>query len=394
MSNRSRLAIVVWSVLVAQIFLYPGLSETVPALGGSGILASTWFLVAEFAAFVVFSVVWGIVSDALGRRTPLVVIGAFGGAASYIVIALAPRVGIGFGGVLLVRAIGGAFTIGAFSLSITMLMDLSGGNGRNMGAAGTAIGLGAAIGSVVGGQLATVDPLAPLYAGATVLAASGVLAATVDDRSSGGGLPVSALVDRLRSRPRLFVPYAFGFIDRLTAGFFALAGVAYFRDTFGIDAGQAGITLALFFVPFAVLQYTVGSISDRVGRFLPVVVGSLLYGVMIIAVGFAPTYLLAAVLMIVVGICGALVSPTTMALVTDIVPASERGAAMGGFNVFGSLGMLSGFLIGGIFSEFYGYLAAFLVAGGLEIFIAVVASRAVKRIVSESGMPSQTPTIN
>lgn len=394
MSNRSRLAIVVWSVLVAQIFLYPGLSETVPALGGSGILASTWFLAAEFAAFVVFSVVWGIVSDALGRRTPLVVLGAFGGAVSYIVIALAPRVGIGFGGVLLIRAIGGAFTIGAFSLSITMLMDLSGGNGRNMGAAGTAIGLGAAIGSVVGGQLATVDPLAPLYAGATVLAASGVLAATVDDRSSGGGLPVSALVDRLRSRPRLFVPYAFGFIDRLTAGFFALAGVAYFRDTFGIDAGQAGITLALFFVPFAVLQYTVGSISDRVGRFLPVVVGSLLYGVMIIAVGFAPTYLLAAVLMIVVGICGALVSPTTMALVTDIVPASERGAAMGGFNVFGSLGMLSGFLIGGIFSEFYGYLAAFLVAGGLEIFIAVVASRAVKRIVSESGMPSQTPTIN
>src|SRR5699024_5755714 len=233
MSNRSRLAIVVWSVLVAQIFLYPGLSETVPALGGSGILASTWFLAAEFAAFVVFSVVWGIVSDALGRRTPLVVLGAFGGAMSYIVIALAPRVGIGFGGVLLVRAIGGAFTIGAFSLSITMLMDLSGGNGRNMGAAGTAIGLGAAIGSVVGGQLATVDPLAPLYAGATVLAASGVLAATVDDRHSGGGLPVSALVDRLRSRPRLFVPYAFGFIDRLTAGFFALAGVAYFRDTFG-----------------------------------------------------------------------------------------------------------------------------------------------------------------
>jgi DHA1 family tetracycline resistance protein-like MFS transporter len=394
MSDRSRLAIVVWSVLVSQVFLYPGLSETVSELGGSGILASTWFLVVEFAAFVVCAVLWGIVSDALGRRTPLVVLGALGGAASYIAIALAPRVGIGFGGVLLVRAVGGAFTIGAFSLSITMLMDLSGGHGQNMGAAGTAIGLGAAIGSVVGGQLTTVDPLAPLYAGAAVLVASGVLAATVDDRSSGGGLPIGALVDRLRSRPTLFVPYAFGFIDRLTAGFFALAGVAYFRDTFGIDAGQAGITLALFFVPFAVLQYTVGSLSDRVGRFLPVVVGSLLYGVMIIAVGLAPTYLLAAGLMVVVGVCGALVSPTTMALVTDIVPASERGAAMGGFNVFGSLGMLSGFLIGGIVTDLYGYLSAFVVAGGLEIFIAVVASRAVKRIVSGPRAPSQTSTAN
>ena len=392
MSDRSRLAIVVWSVLISQVFLYPGLADTVPALGGSGILASTWFLATEFAAFVVFAVVWGVVSDALGRRTPLVVLGALGGAASYVAIALAPHVGIGFGGVLVFRVVGGAVTIGAFALSITMLMDLSGGNGRNMGAAGTAIGLGAAIGSVVGGQLATVDPLAPLYAGAAVLVASGVLAATVDDRSSGGGLPIGALVDRLRSRPKLFVPYAFGFIDRLTAGFFALTGVAYFRDAFGIDAGLAGITLALFFVPFAVLQYTVGSLSDRFGRFLPVVIGSLLYGVTIIAVGLAPTYLLAALLMVVVGVCGALVSPTTMALVTDIVPASERGAAMGGFNVFGSLGMLSGFLIGGIIAELYGYLPAFVVAGGLEILIAIVASRAVKRIVSGPRAPSTTPT--
>jgi MFS family permease len=84
--------------------------------------------------------------------------------------------------------------------------------------------------------------------------------------------------------------------------------------------------------------------------------------------------------MVVVGVCGAFVSPTTMALVTDIVPASERGAAMGCFNVFGSLGMLSGFLVGGIIADLYGYLPAFLAAGGLEIAIAVLASRVVRRI--------------
>jgi len=181
------------------------------------------------------------------------------------------------------------------------------------------------------------------------------------------------------------VPYAFGYIDRLTAGFFALTGVAYFRDTFGIDAATAGITLALFFIPFAVLQYPVGLLSDRIGRFLPVVVGSLLYGVTIIAVVLAPRYGVAAVLMVLVGICGALVSPTTMALVTDIVPATERGAAMAGFNVFGSLGMLSGFLIGRTVTELYGYLPAFLAAGGLEIAIAVLASRSVRRITSPEG---------
>ncbi|MFB1064578.1 MFS transporter [Natrinema sp. H-ect4] len=380
-SDRTRLALIVWGVLVSQVFLYPGLEDTVAALGGGDeILAGTWFLVAEFGAFVGCAVVWGLASDALGRRTPLVVLGAIGGAASYVAVALVPQVGLGFGAVLLLRVVGGAFTIGAFSLSITMLMDLSGGHGRNMGAAGTAIGLGAALGSVVGGQFATIDPLAPLYGGAVILVGAAVLAATIPDRSPGDGRPVGTLAERVRTRPTLLVPFAFGYIDRLTAGFFALTGVAYFRDTFGLDAAQAGLTLALFFVPFAVLQYPAGSLSDRIGRFLPVVIGSLCYGVMIIAVGLAPTAALAAGLMVVVGVCGAFVSPTTMALVTDIVPASERGAAMGGFNVFGSLGMLSGFLVGGIIADLYGYLPAFLAAGGLEISIAVLASRAVRRI--------------
>jgi len=381
MSDRSRLSLVVWSVLVSQVFLYPGLDETVSALGGGeSILAGTWFLVAEFGAFVLCAVLWGVASDSLGSRTPLVVLGAMGGAVSYLAVAVAPRVSLGFNTVLLLRVAGGAFTIGAFSLSITMLMDLSGGHGRNMGAAGTAIGLGAALGSVVGGQLASIDPLAPLYGSAILLGSAAVLAATIPDRSAGGGLPADTVVDRVRSYPTLFVPFAFGYIDRLTAGFFALTGVAYFRGTFGIDAATAGLTLALFFLPFAVLQYPVGSLSDRIGRFLPVVVGSMLYGVTIIAVALSPSYVVAAVLMVLVGVCGALVSPTTMALVTDIVPATERGAAMGGFNVFGSLGMLSGFLIGGTVTELYGYLPAFLVAGGLEVAIAVLAFQPVRRI--------------
>ena len=381
MSDRARLAVVVWSVLVSQVLLYPGLSETVAALGGQGgLLAETWFLIAEFAAFVCFAVVWGAVSDAVGVRSPLIVVGALGGAASYLLVALAPTLGLGFGVVLLFRIVGGAFGIGAFSLAITTLMDLAGGNGRNMGAAGTAIGLGAALGSVVGGQLATLGPLVPVYAGAAVLGVAAALAATVSDRGVGGGVPVGTVLERVRAQPTLLVPFTFGYIDRLTAGFFALTGVSYFRETFGIDAALAGGTLALFFLPFALLQYPVGAVSDRIGRFLPVVAGSVLYGLTIVAVVLAPTYPLAAGLMVVVGVCGAFVSPTTLALVSDVVPATERGAAMGGFNVFGSLGMLSGFLVGGVVATRYGYLTAFLVAGGLEVAIAVAAAGPVRRI--------------
>ncbi|XVH31192.1 MFS transporter [Haloferacaceae archaeon DSL9] len=386
-ADRARLAVVVWGVLVSQVLFYPGLDTLVTALGApSGIRAGMLFLVAEFAAFVAFAAVWGAVSDALGRRTPLVVIGALGGAASYLLLVSIPGFGLGFEAVLLVRVLGGALTIGAFSLSITMLMDLTGGHGRNMGAAGIAIGLGAALGSVVGGRLGTLDPFAPVYASAVVLLAVGALAATVPDRApSGGGLDVRAVVDTLRERPQLGVPYAFGFIDRLTAGFFSLVGVYYFSDVFGLDAAGVGIALAMFFLPFALLQYPMGTLSDRIGRFVPVVVGSLLYGFTIISVGVAPVVEVAVGLMVLVGVCGAFVAPATMALVTDIVDPDERGVAMGGFNVFGSLGFLTGFVIGGLAADAFSYFAAFLLVGGLEIAIALLALPAVKKVAPRVG---------
>jgi MFS family permease len=163
-------------------------------------------------------------------------------------------------------------------------------------------------------------------------------------------------------------------------------GVFYFRDAFGLNAAGAGMTLALFFLPFAVLQYPLGAYSDRIGRFVPVVVGSILYGLAIVAVGVAPVYPLAAAGMVAVGVCGALVAPVTMALVTDIADTETHGVAMGGFNVFGSVGFLAGFLIGGTVVEATNYLTAFLVVGGLEVGIALALLPAV-RLVAPSAEP-------
>ena len=402
--ERRLLGAVVLAVLISQVLLYPGVPSLVVALGApAGIDAGMWFLVAEFGAFVSFAVVWGALSDALGKRVPLIVAGALGGAASYVALAAVPELGLGFRAALAVRVVGGALTIGAFSLAITSLMDLGGGNGRNMGAAGTAIGLGAAVGSVVGGALADLDPFYPLYAGAAVLAGAGLLAATVDDRAargadregsgdgSGDGAGRDAgfrdVLAQARSTRGLLVPLAFGFVDRLTAGFFALVGVYYFQDpsTFGLSAAGAGATLALFFVPFALLQSPLGSLSDRVGRFLPIVVGSVAYGVVTVGVGVAPTYPIAAGLMALVGVCGALMAPATMALVTDLVDPEARGAAMGLFNVFGSLGFLAGFLVGGGATGAFGYAPAFLAVGGLELLIALALFPAVRALAPGGG---------
>lgn len=380
--DRALLAAVVAIVLFAQVLLYPGIGGLVTALGAETELdAGMYFLAAEFGAFVVCVPLWGALSDATGKRTPWIVIGAIAAAVGYVALAVLPAViDLTFTGVLLLRVLQGAATIGPFSLAITMLMDLEGGHGKNMGAAGIAIGSGTALGAPIGGQLSEVDPLTPLLLAAALLAAVALLVTRVEDRAPDSDRSPRAALSVVRRTPTLLVPYAFGLIDRFTAGFFALVGTLYFQDAFGIGPGETGFVLMAFFAPFALLQYPLGALSDRVGRTVPIVVGSLCYGGGVIAVGIAPTIALAAAGMVLVGVLGALVSPATMALVSDLADASDRGSAMAGFNLFGSVGFLAGFLIGGTVADASGYLAAFLVAGGLEIAIALVATPAFLRL--------------
>lgn len=394
--DRVLLAGVVFTVLFAQVALYPDIPALVSALGGTPaswggnvdavLSAGKWFLTAEFLGFVLFAGLWGAASDAAGRRRRFVVASAVLGAAGYLAVSLVPALGLPYATVLGLRFLQGAATIGAFSLAVTTLMDLPGGHGRNMGAAGIAIGAGTALGAPVGGQLYALGPFVPLYAASALLLVAAGVAALVADRvpeSGRGGL--RAAVDVLRERPQLTVPFAFGFVDRLTAGFFALVGTVYFRTELGLDAAGTGLLLGAFFAPFALLQYPFGRLSDRVGRVLPVAVGSLCYGVAIVCVFLAPSVPLTAAVMMVVGVLGALVAPATMALVTDLA-GDARGTAMGGFNVFGSLGFLAGVVGGATVAASQGFGTAFVVVGLSEATIAVLALPALLRL-----SPSRTP---
>lgn len=370
--DRTLLASIVFLVLLAQVLLYPGIDSLVTTLGATTPLAaSTWFLAAEFVGFIAFAPLWGAASDKRGRRVPYIAAGALGGAIGYAALALLPTAGaLPFWAILILRFLQGGATIAALSLAMTMLMDLGGGHGRNMGAAGIAIGLGTALGAPIGGQLYELGPFVPLYAAGGLLGGvvilTGFLADGPLDRNRRS---IARLLTSVRETPTLLLPYTFGFLDRLTAGFFALVGTLYFRTVFDLSPGATGLMLALFFAPFALLQYPMGVVSDRIGRTIPIVAGSVLYGIGVIGVGQAPTVELAGAGMVAVGICGALMAPATMALVTDLAAPTERGVAMAGFNVFGSLGFLTGIVVGGTLVGMYGYGSAFVLTGGLELVL-------------------------
>lgn len=405
--ERVRLASVVFAVLFAQLLVYPGIDTLVTALGASSVLgASTWFLAVELCASILFVWVWGLVSDATGERVRLLRAGGLLAAASYGCLAALPQVTtLPFAGTLTVRAVQGAATIGVLSLAMTMLMDLPGGHGRNMGAAGIAIGSGTALGAPVGGLLYELGPFVPLWLAALLGGTTAALsvglsdrspaatgesdatAATVEDDTTAGasrnGGPRAVLV-RVRRTPALVVPYAFGFIDRLSAGVFALAGTLYFRTEFELSPSATGAMLFLFFAPFALFQYPFGALSDRIGRATPVVAGSVGYGLGVATVGVAPTVTVVGVAMVAVGVVGAFMSPATMALVTDLADEADRGVAMAGFNATGSVGFLAGVVLTGSVAGSAGFTTVFLVAGGVEILLAAVAAPAVVRLASDT----------
>jgi len=370
--ERAALAGVVFAVLFAQVLLYPGVETLAETFGAADAeTGSRWFLAAEFAAFVAFAGVWGVASDRAGRRVPFIAAGALGGSLGYAALV---ALDVDFRAVLALRVLQGAATIGAFSLAMTMLMDLSPEHGRDMGAAGIAIGAGTALGAPVGGRLTELGAQLPLVVGGTVLALAGVAAFRVPDRAPGGhGDSLRRGLRVLSDRPELGVPFAFGFIDRFTAGFFALVGTLYFGNRFGLDPGAVGLTLALFFAPFALLQYPFGRLSDRVGRAVPIAAGSATYGLVVVGIGLAPRVRLAQGGMVLVGVLGALMAPATMALVTDLAGEDERGVSMAGFNAAGSLGFLTGIVGGGWVAEQYDFTTAFALAGGAELALAALA---------------------
>jgi MFS family permease len=117
-------------------------------------------------------------------------------------------------------------------------------------------------------------------------------------------------------------------------------------------------------------------------------VGSLVYGVATIAVGFCPPGALP-VLMVLLGIASAVMFVPSLLITGDAAPPSIRTTAMGAFNAAGSLGFIVGPATGGLVSQWVathhgwetGYRAAFGVAGVSEILCVALAIPFLVRLV-------------
>ncbi len=227
-------------------------------------------------------------------------------------------------------------------------------------------------GPVLGGVLAGFGDLVP-YFGASILSIIVFLLSLQWLQEPQKLTSKSSLKDNLgivRKRPRLIIPAIFNFIDRLHIGFILFI-LQFFLQSVepGVKPELRGMVLGFFALPYILLQYPVGRWSDKIGRYKPLILGSIFTGIILSLIGFLGSFglFVTIVVFVMLGIGNGFTGPPAMALVGDTIEKDENAVGMGFFNLFGNLGIICGPIIGGFLADNTDFVAAFAVAGLFEL---------------------------
>jgi MFS family permease len=145
-----------------------------------------------------------------------------------------------------------------------------------------------------------------------------------------------------------------------------------------LRATQLGVPVAMIPILWAVLHVVKattsgpgGAMSDRVGRKPLIVAGWLLYAAVYFAFGVATAAWHIWVLFAVYGIFFGLTEGVEKALVSDLVPATRRGAAFGWYHLTIGLAALPASVLFGVIWDRAGAPTAFAVGGALALAAAL-----------------------
>ncbi len=134
----------------------------------------------------------------------------------------------------------------------------------------------------------------------------------------------------------------------------------YIRDDLSLNYTQAGWLISVFSLAYGISQLPAGLLADRVGPRIIVTIGVAGVGAVGILVGFAPTYVMLAGFLVLLGIAGGGYHPASVPVISASVEANKRGRTLGLHQVGGSGGyFLAPLIVSGIANAF-GWRGTFL----------------------------------
>ncbi|HEU4454918.1 MAG TPA: MFS transporter [Longimicrobium sp.] len=335
---------------------------------GAGTVAVTWLLALYSLMQFLFAPWWGRVSDRVGRR-PVLLLGLFGSAASYLALGLAGSLPLLFAA----RAVNG-FAGANVGVAQAYVADVTGPHDRakGMGMIGAAFGLGFIFGPALGGLLLRWGPAAPFLGAGALAAANGVFALF--------RLPESLPPERRSAQPR-----GLGLGDRFrtllgggtparlrvlfAAGFLVTAGIAAMEGTFSLWADRrwalTGPAIAFLFAWMGVVGvvaqgFAVGRLVKRLGERRAALLGLALLATGLAALALAPTLPLLAAAVALVALGHGISVPSVSSLISRQGGAGEQGRILGVSQSLSALGRVIGPVAGGVALAHVGTAAPFL----------------------------------
>lgn len=316
---------------------------------GIGLIGMSYAIV-----YMMLAIPSGKLSDRIGRRVVIAASASLSGVASVLYL-LAGSVNH----LILIRAIDGmAWTL--FWPSIEALTtEISGppSAGKAMGLSTASYGFGSMIGGFLGGLIVTCFGFSATFV--LYLALSVVTALlTVAIREEGSSKRSFKAIGTSSTQPLTW--------DKATLVVACAVSVAYsialgivltlfpvYAEGLGIETFWIGVLFATFWLGRIISFICAGRLSDKLGRkavLVPALVGSAVAS-LLVALSGEIGLLYGAIL--IMGISLGATFPVTIALISDVVPSSSRGVAMGFFEASSGLGMLIGPAVGGVMAEIF-----------------------------------------
>ena len=381
-------------LLLVTVFLnIAGFSLILPLLPfyGTEFGASSFAIACLFAAYSLGNIggeiFWGRRSDAMGRRSVLIMTTA-GAALSYVAFAFAP----GLMAAILIRIVSGFFG-GTLGVCQSVIADITPPESRakNMGYFGAAFNLGFALGPAIGGLLASPEAglagfRAPIFAAAALAAAASLWAALAlpETRAGGSGIrPAPSYGEAfafVRSQPLLKRLFLIAFCGIAAFGSMEAIFGLWTQANFNWSAHEVGLTfLAVGGTGLLVQTLLIGPLVKRYGEARMIVGGLCL---LILAIALPPILRLpiASVVLMALMMAGhSLTFPNAGALVSRTTPPDLQGSVMGLSMASNALSRivappLFGLLFG-ISADLPYYVCALMIAAMLPVAWGVVRIR-------------------
>ena len=169
------------------------------------------------------------------------------------------------------------------------------------------------------------------------------------------------------------------------------------KAEFGLSDTQlgllGGISFALF---YATMGLPIARLSDQYSRKWIIIVSLVIFSLMTAFSGLAAGFISLLILRIGVGIGEAGVNPASHSIIADYFPPQRRAFAMAILMLGGSLGMMLGFVGGGLIAEAYNWRIAMVSVGVPGLLLAAVMARTLRepaRGAFETQAPPTPPPI-